>query len=82
MKITYTSEGGTTFEREEDCLAYEALSSKLKQIYEGYEKDAEKLLGFEVGFLGNFKGGFYRIETVMEYRQSFLRLAELLQPST
>jgi hypothetical protein len=80
VKVTYTSEDGTTFESEEDCLAYEAASSSLKQIFKGNGCEAEKALGFEDGFLAYFSQGFYRLEDLMRYRRSFLRLAELLQP--
>jgi hypothetical protein len=80
MKVTYTSEDGTTFEREEDCLAYEATSSVLKQIFEDTGSEAEKALGFEDGFLSYFLEGFYCLQVLMRYRRSFLRLAELLQP--
>jgi hypothetical protein len=81
VKVTYTSEDGTTFEREEDCLAYEAVSANLKQIFEGSPSQAEETLGFEDGFLSYFSQGFFRLEDLMRYQRSFLRLAELLQPT-
>ena len=34
MKITYTSEDGTTFSQEEDCLAYEKQVDSVKAIYQ------------------------------------------------
>lgn len=82
MRVTYTAEDGTTFNTEEACIAYESMQDIIRHIagpFTGDREwiDAEEHFGFQNGFITILGSGFSAKE-LMEYRQSILRLAEVL----
>jgi hypothetical protein len=80
MKITFAAEDGTTFDSEEDCIAYENMEAQLRGFYQG--KASEEELGLEPGFYEHLKNGFYMHSLLFQYRKSFIRLADLLRPAS
>ena len=85
VKITYTADDGTTFEEEEACLLYERRAAVLSQLYDAntFDEDTEQALGFQPGFLMHIREfGFDRIQTLLRFRPSLLRLALLLDPES
>ena len=82
MKVTFTADDGTTFDKEEDCVAYEGISDEVSLIYDTYNcSDPDAALGFQEGFSLLLKEhGWLCAADLMRFRRSFLRLAELLQP--
>jgi hypothetical protein len=80
MRTTYTADDGATFNTEAECRAYERVCIDLDSIFAPNSVDAEMRLGFERGFLMYLQNGFYSRESLIEYRLSLSRLAELLNP--
>ena len=86
-KQVWEAADGTIFETEEECLAWEKLANHLRALMreEAYREEeygdgseVEKAYGMKSLFGWKLKNGFDNAEQLIEYRESFHGLVDLL----
>ena len=78
-KQVWQAEDGTTFETEEECVAYEKIASVLNDFFDDYRHEkAVDALGLQDGFGSLLQEAFFTPKMLVEYRASFQVLADLL----
>ena len=77
-KQVWQSEDGNTFATEEECVAYEQVAPHLQALLEGLGEEAEEKLGMQTGFGASLQTGFYQAGQLMDYRQSFQILVDVM----
>ena len=80
-KQVWQSEDGTTFETEEECVAYEKVASVLNDLCDDYIENTEEVvekLGLQSDFVFRLREGFIGAKELLKYAPSFQILADLL----